>query len=137
MCTSATRHQPSVNHVSGLIVTAAMKVHSALGPGLLESAYHACLAHELRKQGLRVASEVPLPVTYDAVTLDVGYRMDLVVENLVVVELKCVESFSPIHEAQLLVIPKIERLACWPFDQFSRSPPTGRHQENGEGYRLD
>lgn len=110
MSTPATCHQPAVNHISGLIVTAAMKVHSALGPGLLESAYQACLVHELRKQAAHVASEVALPVEYDGVTLEVGYRMDLVVENLVIVELKCVESFSAIHEAQLLSYLKLSGL---------------------------
>lgn len=79
------------NEISGAVVDAAMKIHSALGPGLLESAYAACLKHELIKRGLRVASEVPLPVVYDGVRLDVGYRLDLVVEDTVVVELKAIE----------------------------------------------
>ena len=79
-----------------------MKVHSALGPGLLESTYEACLLHELRKQGLRVDRQVALPVVYDGVTIDLGYRMDLLVEDLIVVELKCVEEFTRIHLAQLL-----------------------------------
>jgi GxxExxY protein len=84
-----------------------MKVHSVLGPGLLESAYQACLLHKLRKQGIKVESEVPLPVIYDGVTIDLGYRIDLVVENSVVVELKCVETFNPVHEAQLLSYLKL------------------------------
>jgi len=79
-----------------------MKVHSRLGPGLLESAYQACLAHELRKRGLQVATQVPLPVVYDSEKLEVGYRIDLVVENQVVAEVKSVEAVHPIHEAQLL-----------------------------------
>jgi GxxExxY protein len=107
MSVQALTREPQINHITGLIITAAMKVHSALGPGLLESAYHACLMHELRKQGVHVTSEVAVPVEYDGVTLDVGYRMDLVVENMVVVELKCVEAFSPIHEAQLLSYLKL------------------------------
>ena len=90
MATSLTIRTPRVNQVTGLTVTAAMKVHSLLGPGLLESAYQACLAHELRKQGLRVLTEVELPVVYDGEEIELGYRLDLVVEDLVVVEVKCV-----------------------------------------------
>jgi GxxExxY protein len=99
--------KPSINHTSGMIISAAMKVHSALGPGLLESAYEACLLHELRKQGLRSENQVVLPVVYDGVTIDLGYRMDLLVEDLVVVELKCVEAFNRIHFAQLLSYLKL------------------------------
>lgn len=79
-----------------------MKIHSALGPGLLESAYHACLVHELRKQGLGVASQVCLPVVYDGEKLDLGYRIDLIVSDVVIVEIKCVEAINPVHQAQLL-----------------------------------
>ena len=91
-----------VNQVTGRIVTSAMKVHSHLGPGLLESAYEACLAHELRKDGLHVARQVELPVVYGGETIDLGYRIDLLVEDLVIVELKCVGCISPVHQAQLL-----------------------------------
>jgi GxxExxY protein len=93
---------PRVNQLTGRIITGAMKVHSQLGPGLLESAYEACLAHELRKEGLRVARQVELPVVYDGETIDLGYRIDLLVEDLIVVELKCVECINPVHQAQLL-----------------------------------
>ena len=79
-----------------------MKVHSSLGPGLLESAYQGCLAHELRKNGIEVATQVGLPVVYDGVKIELGYRMDLVVQNRVVVEVKSVEAIHPIHQAQLL-----------------------------------
>ncbi|MBZ5630466.1 MAG: GxxExxY protein [Acidobacteriia bacterium] len=91
-----------VNHISRLIVTAAMRVHSVLGAGLLESAYQACLAHELRKQGLNVQTEVALPVVYEGIRLDVGYRVDVLVEGCIIVELKTVEKLLPVHEAQLL-----------------------------------
>jgi len=91
-----------VNHVSGAVVDAALTVHSILGPGLLESAYAACLAHELRKRGYRVDRELGLPVIYDGEKLELGYRIDLLVDNLVVVEVKCVEAIHPVHEAQLL-----------------------------------
>lgn len=93
---------PRINHITRQIITAAMKVHTVLGPGLLESAYHACLAHELRKQCLRVASQTGLPVIYDGERIDLGYRIDLVVEDLVIVEIKCVEAINPVHQAQLL-----------------------------------
>src|SRR5262249_25116156 len=99
-----------LNQISGSIVDAAMKVHTALGPGLLESAYEACLGDELRKRGLQVQSQVALPVTYDGIKIDIGYRIDLLVEESVVVELKAVEKFAPIHEAQLLSYLKLSGL---------------------------
>jgi GxxExxY protein len=91
-----------INEVSGQIVDAAMRVHTALGPGLLESAYEACLAYELRQRGLEVATQVGLPVVYGGVRLDVGYRLDLLVQGLVIVEIKAVDKLAPIHGAQLL-----------------------------------
>ena len=91
-----------INRVSGAVVDAAMKVHSTLGPGLLESAYEICLIRDLRKRGLRVESQVPISVRYDGETLEVGYRADLFVEGVVLVELKSVETVLPIHKAQLL-----------------------------------
>ncbi len=96
-----------LNEISGAVVDAGMKVHSALGPGLLESAYEACLVHELKKRGLALASQVALPVAYDGVRIDVGYRIDLIVEDSVVVELKAVEALLPIHQAQLLSYLKL------------------------------
>jgi GxxExxY protein len=97
----------TINEVSGRVVDAAMKVHTALGPGLLESAYEGCLLRELRKQGLHVANQVGLPVVYDGVQIDVGYRIDLLVEDRVIVELKAVEALAPIHEAQLITYLKL------------------------------
>ena len=87
---------------SGHVVDAAIAVHSALGPGLLESAYQACLAYELRSRGLYVLQQVPLPVIYRGVRIAVGYRIDLLVCNTVVVEVKAVAKLMPIHDAQLL-----------------------------------
>jgi len=84
------------------IVDSAIAVHRALGPGLLESAYQFCLAYELRKRGLQVETEVPQPVFYDGQRLDVGYRLDMLVENTVIIENKAVETLLPVHEAQLL-----------------------------------
>ena len=96
-----------LNQISGIIVDAGLKVHSKLGPGLLESAYEACLKHELGKAGLTVESQVDLPIVYDGIKLDAGYRIDLLVENAVIVELKAVEALLPIHEAQLLSYLKL------------------------------
>jgi len=85
-----------------VVITAAMKVHSALGPGLLESAYEACLIYEIRKNNLDVKSQLPLPVMYEGIRIDAGYKIDLLVEDTVVVELKTVERILPVHQAQLL-----------------------------------
>ena len=95
------------NEISGAVVDAAIKVHSALGPGLLESAYAACLRHELIKRGLKVASEVPVPVVYDGIRLEAGYKLDLLVEDTVVVELKAIETLAPIHQAQIVSYLKL------------------------------
>jgi len=91
-----------LNRVSGAVVDSALAVHCALGPGLLESAYQACLAFELRKRGLEVSAEVPLPLVYEGHKLEIGYRIDLLVEGQVVVEVKAVDAIAPIHRAQLL-----------------------------------
>lgn len=95
------------NQITEQIIGAAMKVHSALGPGLLESAYQACLLYELKEQGLNVESEVVLPVVYEGKKIDAGYRLDLLVEDQVIVELKAVEKILPIHEAQLITYLKL------------------------------
>ena len=96
-----------LNEITGQLIDAAMKVHTALGPGLLESAYEACLAYELRQRGLRVETQVTLPVKYEGVDLDAGYRLDLLIESRVIVELKAVEKMTPLHEAQLLSYLKL------------------------------
>ena len=90
------------NEVTGQIIGKSIEVHRILGPGLLESAYQECLYHELKSAGLNVAREVPLPIVYKNLKLDHGYRVDLLVENLVVVELKTVEFLTDIHMAQVL-----------------------------------
>ncbi len=95
--------------VSRAVITAAMKVHTNLGPGLLESAYEACLAHELRKSGYECKVQVALPVVYEGVQLDVGCRIDLLVEDVVVVELKSVAEISPVHQAQILSYLKLSK----------------------------
>ncbi len=93
--------------LTGAIIDGAMKVHSALGPGLLESAYEACLLFELHRRGLDAAQQVELPVVYDGVRIDCGYRLDLLVENEIIVEVKAVEKVVPVHQAQLLSYLKL------------------------------
>ena len=102
MATPIRSRSVHVNEITGAIVNSAMKVHSVLGPGLLESAYQACLAQELRNRGFEVVTEVAMPVVYEGHKLEVGYRIDLVVEHRIVVEVKSVEALHPIHQAQLL-----------------------------------
>jgi GxxExxY protein len=96
-----------INEITGEIVDAAIKVHSALGPGLLESAYEACLMYELKKRDLVVRNQVPLPVHYEQIVIAVGYRIDLLVSESVIVELKSVDEIASIHEAQLLSYLKL------------------------------
>jgi GxxExxY protein len=95
--------------ISGHVVDAAMRVHTALGPGLLESAYEACMAVALRNRGLRVERQVASPIVFEGIRIDVGYRLDLLVEQEVVVELKAVTKVLPIHHAQLLSYMRLGR----------------------------
>lgn len=97
----------SIDNIAAAIVDSAFKVHTNLGPGLLESAYEACLAHELKKRGLKVDRQTPQPVHYDDVIIDVGYRIDLLVNDSVIIELKAVEQVLPIHHAQLMTYLKL------------------------------
>lgn len=96
-----------LNRLTEKIIGSAMKVHRALGPGLLESAYQACLAFELADRGLKVVQQDPLPVIYRGVRLSCGYRIDLVVEDAVIVEVKSVARLEPIHEAQVISYLKL------------------------------
>ena len=89
------------------VLDSAMKVHTALGPGLLESAYEVCLDYELSKRGINVSKQVPIAVRYDGVQLELGYRLDLLVDGKVVVEVKAVERLLPLHHAQLLSYLKL------------------------------
>ena len=97
----------TTNEISGQVVDAAMKVHTALGPGLLEGAYEACLAHELRKRGFQIEQQKKMSIEYDGEIIDVGYRLDLLVNNEVIVELKAVASILPIHQAQIISYLKL------------------------------
>ncbi|NJD51404.1 MAG: GxxExxY protein [Candidatus Methanoperedens sp.] len=96
-----------LNEISEKIIGAAIQVHRTLGPGLLESTYEACLKYELEKRGLKVLSQVGLPVIYDGIKIDLGYRLDLLIEDAVIIELKAVTTVTPLHEAQLLSYLKL------------------------------
>ena len=98
-----------INDITGQIVSAAMKVHTALGPGLFESSYHLCMRHDLQSRRLRVDHQVALPILYGDLRIDGGYRVDLLVEDLVIVELKSVAKLLPLHQAQLLAHLKLSR----------------------------
>ena len=92
----------NIEHIGRVVLNSAFKVHKALGPGLLESTYEACLVHELKKAGMRVEQQKILPIIYDGVELEAGYRLDIFVENSVVVELKAIERIKDVHMAQTL-----------------------------------
>ena len=96
-----------IDQITGMIIDSAMKVHTALRPGMLESVYEKCLAHELNKRGLSVKTQVWLPVVYDGIQMEGAYRIDLLVEDVVIVELKVVEQVLAIHKAQLLSYLKL------------------------------
>jgi GxxExxY protein len=100
----------NIESIALQIVHTAIKVHKALGPGLLESVYQKCLAYELEKANLRVACEIVLPVKYEDVTLDAGFRIDMLVNGIIIIENKTVENLLPIHEAQLLTYLKLSKL---------------------------
>jgi len=97
----------SENQLTEKIIGCAIEVHKALGPGLLESAYEECFCYELNQQGLSFNRQVPLPVVYKGIKLDCGYRIDVLVDDIIVVELKTVEKLLPIHDAQLLTYLKL------------------------------
>jgi GxxExxY protein len=95
------------NEIARQVVDAAYKIHTRFGPGLLESAYQAMLAHELRQRGLQVECEQPIPLIYDGIELKVGFRADMIVEGRVIVELKSVEALVPVHKKQLITYLKL------------------------------
>jgi GxxExxY protein len=97
----------TAQQVSHSVITSAMKVHTEPGPGLLESTYTACLQYELTRSGIQSSTQVGLPVVYCGVKLEIGYRMDLLVENLVIVEIKSVDGISPVHHAQIISYLKL------------------------------
>ena len=95
------------NGISKIVFDCALKVHKSLGPGLLESAYEECLFYELKKQNLNVEKQKPLPLVYENVKLEIGYRVDLLVENKVIIEIKSVDALNDIHLAQILTYLKL------------------------------
>jgi len=95
------------NEISKIVFEAALKVHKTLGPGLLESSYEACLFYELKKSGLKVEKQKPLPLIYEEVNLEIGYRIDLMIENKVIIEIKSVETLNDVHLAQILTYLKL------------------------------
>src|SRR5216684_1762144 len=115
----ASFNRNATQEISHAVITAAMRVHSELGPGLLESAYTACLQHELKKAGLKSDAQVGLPVVYDGVKLDLGYRIDLLVEDLVIVELKSVDAIAPVHQAQIISYLKLSGLSLGLIIKFN------------------
>jgi GxxExxY protein len=98
------------NEISSKVIGASIEVHKHLGPGLLESTYETCLGHELKLMGLEVKQQVPLPVIYKDVKLNAGYRIDMIVENKVIIEIKSVDALAPIHTAQILTYLKLKDL---------------------------
>src|SRR5207302_11463928 len=119
--------RPTAQQVSHAVITAAMRVHTELGPGLLESAYTACLQYELNDPGFRSAAQVGLPVVYRGVKLELGYRMDLVVEDLIVVEIKSVCHLSSSSGPNTFV-PEAQWQIPWPAYKLQCCPFEGRHQ---------
>jgi GxxExxY protein len=99
---TCSKTRDELNEISGKVIEFSIRVHSEIGPGMLEGAYEACLAHELVSNGYDVKSQLKLPVVYRGIQLDAGYRIDLLVENSVIIELKALERLLPVHEAQLL-----------------------------------
>ncbi len=107
MVDTITKEAERLNKISEAIIGAAIEVHRTLGPGLLESTYEVCLVHELAERGFKVEQQKPIRVKYKDVTLECGYRVDLLVEDAVIVELKAIDAIAPIHEAQLLSYLKL------------------------------
>ncbi|MGC2185156.1 MAG: GxxExxY protein [Terriglobales bacterium] len=114
------------------IIGAAIKIHRELGPGLLESAYEACLAYELQKLGLKIERQKPVPLIYEQVKLECGFRADLVVEGRVVVETKCKDALHPVDDAQLLSHLRLLNISVGTVDQLPRRVPPKRHPAHGQ-----
>jgi GxxExxY protein len=107
---SKEKSREELNGISGRIIEFAIEVHKELGPGMLEKAYEVCLVHELINNGIKAESQVLLPIHYQGIVLDAGYRIDLLIENLVIVELKAIDRLLPVHEAQLLSYLRMSNL---------------------------
>ena len=121
-----------LNHVTSQIIAAAVRVHRELGPGLLESAYGACLTNEIQSTGLHFESQVALPLFYHGVRLEVGYRIDLLVEHQVVVEVKAVETLAAIHRAQVLTYPQTQALPGRTASELQRAAAQERDRPGAQ-----
>jgi GxxExxY protein len=119
------------NAIASAIVDAAFKIHTTLGPGLLESVYEATLDYELKKRGLYVVQQVPLPVYYDGIKLQVGFRIDLLVNEKVIIEIKSVEALAPIHRKQLETYLRLTDLRLGLLINFKCGVNQTRHTESG------
>jgi GxxExxY protein len=136
MATSPIR-RINAQQVSHAIITAAMRVHTELGAGLLESAYTACLQHELRETGYGASAQVGLPVVYRGVRVELGYRLDLVVEDLVIVEVKSADCISPVHQAQIISYLKLSGKSLGLLINFQCGAFEGWHQTLREWERME
>jgi GxxExxY protein len=101
---------PDIEHLAKVVVDGAYKVHSSLGPGLLESVYETCLAHELRKRGIAIETQVAIPVVYDGIRLEAGLRVDLLIDRKLILEIKAVEEMNRLYKAQVLTYLKLTEL---------------------------
>jgi len=110
-----------INEITGIIIEEAIKIHSDLGPGLLESVYEEILAYRLDKRGLLVKRQTPIPVYYEEVKMDIGFRSDLIVENKVIVEIKSIETIAPVHPKVLLTYLKLTGITVGLLINFNES----------------
>jgi GxxExxY protein len=110
-----------INDITGIIIEEAIKIHSNLGPGLLESVYEEILSYRLSKRGLSVKRQTPIPVFYEEVKMDIGFRSDLIVENKVIIEIKSVESIAPVHPKVLLTYLKLTGISVGLLINFNES----------------
>jgi GxxExxY protein len=120
----------NIEEIASQTLNCAFRVHSKLGPGVLESAYEACLAYELAKAGIRAFRQVPQPIVYDSLQLDEGYRLDLLVEDSIIIELKAVETLLPVHHIQLKTYLKLSGKTFGLPDQFQRAAFEGGASSN-------
>ncbi len=123
---STNSHNISENEISKIVYESGFLVHKSLGPGLLESAYEECMFYEIKKQGLFVEKQKPMPLFYDEIKMDVGYRLDLLIENKFIVEIKSVEALNDVHLAQILTYLKLSKCKLVMLINFNTS-----HFKNG------
>ena len=126
-----------MNDLTEEVIGAAIEVHRELGPGLLENAYEECLCHELNLRGLKFERQVSLPVRYKSISLDCGYRMDIVVEGRLILELKTVDKIAAIHDAQILTYLKLSRLGMGLILNFSAATMVQGVRRVANGYEHE